>query len=381
MRDVVISGGGPAGSRVAALMAKSHDVLVLEEHASSGTPVQCAGLITGDVIRMSGVSPDIINTLYGAEVVFPDGSSVTVRSKEPKAFEVDREQFDSAMADAAISAGAEYRYGERVKSLSFEGDHVHVISSQQGYDARAIVGADGHSSVVARSLGDNSAREYLRGAQADVAHRMEHQDLFRIHLGSRYAPGFFTWEIPCGDYTRVGLCTSWSAGPPFTYLRRLLGDLSLEDRVIRTYNGRIPLGGQRTTYSDRCLLVGDAACQVKPVSAGGLYPGLVSAEVLASTLGSALDDDDLSRSRLSRYEVGWKAVLGKELNNGYRLRRMMLRMDDDDMNRAGAYARRDNVRAVLDNISLDSPSDVVFGILKHPLDVLALVPVMIRCLL
>lgn len=362
-------------------MAKSHDVLVLEEHASSGTPVQCAGLITGDVIRMSGVSPDIINTLYGAEVVFPDGSSVTVRSKEPKAFEVDREQFDSAMADAAISAGAEYRYGERVKSLSFEGDHVHVISSQQGYDARAIVGADGHSSVVARSLGDNSAREYLRGAQADVAHRMEHQDLFRIHLGSRYAPGFFTWEIPCGDYTRVGLCTSWSAGPPFTYLRRLLGDLSLEDRVIRTYNGRIPLGGQRTTYSDRCLLVGDAACQVKPVSAGGLYPGLVSAEVLASTLGSALDDDDLSRSRLSKYEVGWKAALGKELNNGYRLRRMMLRMDDDDMNRAGAYARRDNVRAVLDNISLDSPSDVVFGILKHPLDVLALVPVMIRCLL
>lgn len=381
MRDVVISGGGPAGSRVAALMAKSHDVLVLEEHASSGTPVQCAGLITGDVIRMSGVSPDIINTLYGAEVVFPDGSSVTVRSKEPKAFEVDREQFDSAMADAAISAGAEYRYGERVESISFEGDHVHAISSQQGYDARTIVGADGHSSVVARSLGDNSAKEYLRGAQADVAHRMEHQDLFRIHLGSRYAPGFFTWEIPCGDYTRVGLCTSWSAGPPFAYLRRLLGDLSLEDRVIRTYNGRIPLGGQRTTYSDRCLLVGDAACQVKPVSAGGLYPGLVSAEVLASTLGSALDDDDLSRSRLSRYEVGWKAALGKELNNGYRLRRMMLRMDDDDMNRAGAYARRDNVRAVLDDISLDSPSDVVRGILKHPLDVLALVPVMIRCLL
>ena len=381
MHDVVIAGGGPAGSRVAALMARSHDVLVLEEHPSSGTPVQCAGLVTGDVIRMSGVSPDIINSLYGAEVVFPDGSSVIVRSKEPKAYEIDRSEFDSKMADAAMSAGAEYVYNDRVSSISIQNGHVDVLSSSGTRQCRAVVGADGHASVVSASLGDNDAREYLRGAQADVAHRMDRQDLFRIHLGSRYAPGFFTWEIPCGDFTRVGLCTSWSAGPPYQYLSRLLDDLGLSDRVQRKYNGRIPLGGRRTTYSDRCLLVGDAACQVKPVSAGGLYPGLISADILADVLTGALADDDLSSVRLSQYESRWRGALSKELDKGYRLRRMMLRMDDDDFNRAGAYAQRKNVRAELDGISLDSPSSVVTRILRHPLDALALIPVAIRCLL
>lgn len=381
MHDVVIAGGGPAGSRVAALMAKSHDVLVLEEHPSSGTPVQCAGLVTGDVLSLSGVSPDVLNSLHGAEVVFPDGSTVIVRSDEPKAYAIDRAEFDSKLADAALSAGAQYSYNDRVSSMSINTGHAEVVSSSGAHACRAVVGADGHASVIADSLGDNMAREYLRGAQVDVAYRMDRQDLFRIHLGSRYAPGFFTWEIPCGDTTRIGLCTSWSAGLPFTYLNRLLSDLDLTDKVVGKYNGRIPLGGRRTTYSERCLLVGDAACQVKPVSAGGLYPGLISAGILAETLSDALEADDLSSERLSMYERNWKAVLGKELGDGYRLRRMMLRMSDDDFNRAGAYVQRENVRKELDSISLDSPSLVVKRILRHPLDVLALIPVALRCLI
>ena len=89
MRDVVVVGGGPAGSRSAALLARDADVVVLEEHPRSGVPMQCAGLITDDVIELSGVRPDILSTLFGAEVVFPDGTALTVRSNSPKARAVD----------------------------------------------------------------------------------------------------------------------------------------------------------------------------------------------------------------------------------------------------------------------------------------------------
>lgn len=97
MIDVAVAGGGPAGSASAALLARDHDVAVFEEHSRIGEPVQCAGLLTGDAIKLSGVSPGILSTLYGAEVVFPDGNAVRVRSDSPKAHTVDRSEFDLSL--------------------------------------------------------------------------------------------------------------------------------------------------------------------------------------------------------------------------------------------------------------------------------------------
>lgn len=380
MHDVVIVGGGPAGSLSAAALARSHDVVVLEEHSSSGQPVQCAGLITDRAIEMSGVRPDILNTLHGAEVVFPDGRSVIVRSDVPKARVVDRSQLDSLMADVAMDAGAEYRFSDRYISHTVT-DHVSVTSSSGTTDARVIVGADGHSSKVATFLGDNSPREYIRGIQADVSLKMDRQDLFRINLGSRYAPGFFTWEIPCGDFTRVGLCTSWSAGPPYQYLMKLLSDIGASDRIIRMYSGKIPMGGRRTIHGDRCLLIGDAGCMVKPVSGGGLYPAFMSVPILERVLSGALEDDRLDADSLSVYERQWRSEIGNELDRAYRLRRMFVRLNDDKLSRAGEYASRENVRSELDSIDIDHPSDVVRRIFRHPVDVMAAVPLVLRCLL
>ena len=58
--------------------------------------------------------------------------------------------------------------------------------------------------------------------------------------------------------------------------------------------------------------------------------------------------------------------MGRDLTKGYRLRRALLRMDDRDLDRAGRYASRDDVRAVLDGIDLDTPADVMKTLLRHP---------------
>ena len=379
MRDVVVVGGGPAGSRSAALLARDADVVVLEEHPRSGVPMQCAGLITDDVIELSGVRPDILSTLFGAEVVFPDGTALTVRSDNPKARAVDRADLDSKMADTAMAAGAEYMFGTRFLS-SRVSDRVSVDTTAGGIDAALVVGADGHTSSVSAGIPGSGPREYLRGIQADVAWRPDHDDLFRIHLGSRYAPGFFTWEIPCGDFTRVGLCTSWEAGPPMQYLRRLLEDLGAEDRVVGMHSGKIPLYGRGRIVGDRTMLVGDAASQVKPVSGGGLYPGLTAAGILADVAGRALSDGDLAAGRLSEYERRCDRDFGSELRRGYTLRRMFVRMSDEDLTAAGRFASRDDVRSVLDDIDIDHPSAVVRGLLAHPSAALSAVPLVLRCL-
>ncbi len=328
---------------------------------------------------MSGVAPDVITRLRGAEVVMPGGASVEVRSDRPIAVTIDRAQFDSMMADRALSAGAEIRSGERVESFSVS-DSVRISTSTGEAGSRLLVGADGHSSAVAATVGSRP-REYLRGMQADVAVEMECQDMFRVRMGSRYAPGFFTWEIPCGDVTRVGLCTSWSAGCPSGYLARLVSDLGYGDRVLSRHAGKIPVGPPRRISSDRVMLVGDAAAQVKPVSGGGIYPSMAAAPILAEVASSALGRDDLGASSLAEYDRRWSSGPGREIDRGMTLRRLFLRMDDADLALAGEYASREPVRKVLGGIDIDRPAGVMRELFRHPAVAASGVYTLLRCLL
>ncbi len=382
MLDAVVVGGGPAGSASARLLAsKGYGVKVLEEHSCSGRPVQCAGLFSDEVIRMSGVSPDVLNTLYGAEVVFPDGRTVKVRSPSPMMYSVDRAEMDSLMAGAAIDAGAEYSYSDRRTSHSVGSDGVIVKSSSGEVSSRSIIGADGHTSGVAASLGGNGPKEYLRGIQADVKASFDLDGLFRARLGSRYAPGFFTWEFSCGDFVRVGLCTSWSAGPPHQYLKKMLDDLYPGCERLATYSGKIPLGMREHICGDRCMLVGDAAGQVKPVSGGGLYPSLLAAPILADVLSSALEKDDLSFNALRPYEKLCRKTIGKDLKRGYFMRRLYVRLDDDDLSRAGRYCSRDDINTVLNETNVDCPADVFKKVITMPSAIPGALSIFLRCIL
>jgi len=365
MLDVAIVGGGPAGSMAARALARSHDVLVLEEHPVSGVPMQCAGLLTERTISMSGVSPDIYARLTRARVLFPDGSEILLEPERTFACVVDRTDLDRRLAESAMDAGAEYRYRTAYRSHSYSG--CNVIDTTSGeFRSRAIVGADGHSSKVAASLGGNLPKEYVRGVEADVAGTWGDQDILTIRMGLDIAPGFFSWEMPCGDFTRIGLCTSWEYGPPYPYLLKLIDRAAPGARILAKYSGKIPLGGRRTMSADGCMLTGDAAGLVKPVSGGGLYPTFKTIPILEDVLSGALDSDDLSARRLSRYDRECAKAVGKELRHGYSLRKRLVRMDDEDICYAAELSRRESIASHLGRIDLDSPSGVIKDILKDP---------------
>jgi len=365
MLDVAIVGGGPAGSMAARALARSHDVLVLEEHPVSGVPMQCAGLLTERTISMSGVSPDIYARLTRARVLFPDGSEILLEPERTFACVVDRTDLDRRLAESAMDAGAEYRYRTAYRSHSYSG--CNVIDTTSGeFRSRAIVGADGHSSKVAASLGGNLPKEYVRGVEADVVGTWGDQDILTIRMGLDIAPGFFSWEMPCGDFTRIGLCTSWEYGPPYPYLLKLIDRAAPGARILAKYSGKIPLGGRRTMSADGCMLTGDAAGLVKPVSGGGLYPTFKTIPILEDVLSGALDSDDLSARRLSRYDRECAKAVGKELRHGYSLRKRLVRMDDEDICYAAELSRRESIASHLGRIDLDSPSGVIKDILKDP---------------
>ena len=339
------------------MLAKDHDVLVVEEHTRVGEPIQCAGLITEKSIGLAGVRPDIINRFRGANVIFPNGNVVTVRSDDVKAVMIDRTDFDTRMAEAAMDAGAEYSFSTRYEHHSVD-DGIATVSTTNGdIQTRLIVGADGHSSKVASSIPDNQPKEYIRGIEYDVRHTMDEQDTINIRIGSDVAPGLFSWEIPFGEYTRVGLCSNWSDGLPLDHLKILLKKSGLEDcEIVRKYCGKVPLGGRRTIFADNLMLIGDAAAQVKPVSAGGIYPAMMSAIPLCETAEDAFSAGDFSVRMLVGYEKRWRPLVGKELERSYKLRKAYVKFNDDDMNALYPYLKKKSVNDALNAVDIDSPS-------------------------
>jgi flavin-dependent dehydrogenase len=159
-------------------------------------------------------------------------------------------------------------------------------------------------------------------------------DLF---LGQSVAPGWFGWVIPAGEGTaRIGAGSlPGRVGPhprqTFEYLREIYPDIFRGLRIIRTTSGVVPVGLRNRTFGERSLLVGDAACHVKPISGGGLYLGLKAAGICAGVVVSALTTDDCSQAFLSRYQRSWEADIGPEIRCGLHHREVFLGMRDEEM--------------------------------------------------
>lgn len=379
MTDVVVVGGGPAGSKTAAILAKRRDVIVLEDHPFSGVPMQCAGVVTKTSIDLSGVKPRILNKFTGAEVIFPNGKSITVRSHDDKAVLIDRVDFDRKLAEMAIDAGAEFKYSTKYKGHSINNGVARVCTSGGDINTKLIVGADGHSSKVSNSIPNNQPTEFIRGLEYDVQHTMEIQDLIRIRIGTDVAPGFFSWEIPFGEYTRVGLCVSSSVGPPSQYMKTLLSKSGLGNKkIVAKYSGKIPIGEKRRIYANNVMLIGDAACHVKPISAGGIYPIMKSVIPLCKTAEEALTSNDFSEKMLSRYYKRWNNEIGKELKLSYKFRKMYLGFNSDDMNNIYQHISTKSVNEVLNSVNIDKPNVSVIAIFRNILVASKLILVAIK---
>lgn len=334
MYDVIIVGGGPVGSHVACQLAgRGCKVAVLERKGRSEEPVCCTGIVGQECVKSFAIEDDVIlRTINSARLFSPSGNQLRLFREETQACILDRTAFDATMAERARNKGAEYIPETLVRDMVVDEEKVMVMASHNGenlsFQARAAVITAGFGSSLTKRMGMGSFGDFVTGVQTEV--KTNGVEEVEVYFGEEVAPGFFGWLVPTSPQTaRVGLL---SRRKPKLYLKKLLASLLAQGKIVATEAGMtcggIPLKPLGKTYSQRLLAVGDAAGQVKPTTGGGIYYGLLCAEIAANTLHRALECDDLSAKGLVGYERGWKRIIGQEMKIGYWARKLFERLGD-----------------------------------------------------
>jgi digeranylgeranylglycerophospholipid reductase len=350
MHDVIVIGGGPGGLAAArALAAGGRHVAVLEEHDSIGNPVHCTGVLAAEIASSMTLPPHaVLNPLSTVKFVAPGGHGFEYTTASTEAVVIDRAVFDSTLADRATAAGATIIRGRRVTAVEPGADAVQItVVDGEPLAARAVILACGANYTFQRRLGLGMPSTFLQSAQLELpADRLGDVE---IHFGSEIAPKGFAWAVPVrrehGTFARIGVMADQNAGGYFAaMLERVRERWAVRvPEQVKPRGRMLPLGQLTRTYSDRVLVVGDAAGLVKPTTGGGIYYSVVSGELAAEVLSEQLAAGDLSASALRVYERRWRAQFHSEFNAQKALRFIAQRMTDTDIDALFELATTDGI--------------------------------------
>ena len=307
MYDIIIVGGGPAGSTLARLAGDRHRVLLLEkrsfaEDMSFASQKCCGGLLDPDAQRMLakfglGIPKNVLMSPQLFAVRTIDIKNRIERYYQRHYINIDRSAFDKWL-ESIVPPGVTIINGCIYRSCEEKDGYLSVRFCRDGreYEERTklLVGADGAFSGVRRQFFGNlpSPKLYI------CVQEWYRADSGRNYYGAVFdddLTDFYSWTIPKEDRIILG-----AALPPrrdvlrkFEELKGKLRDYGFDfsERLARNgaYLYRPVRSSQICTGGDRIALVGEAAGFISPSSAEGISYAFRSALALARALEDGIE--------------------------------------------------------------------------------------------
>ena len=323
--DVVIGGGSVAGLLCAREIAsKGFSVIVIEEDYEIGTPEHCGGLVSLSGLEELGVIPfrkTFDHMIESAKVSSPNGESFTINSKKQKVVEISRRELDKQIAFQAQKNGAVIKVKTSFQEMTDTG----IRTNEEKIDCKIFVDARGVSSLIHK---DRTG--ILSSAQYEIYADWIHKGKVEVIFDQEKYAGFFAWVIPSGEGKgKVGV-----AGRGIKVSETL--DNILKDKgkhsTIRKIFAPIWIKGPIENFVEgKTVIIGDAAGQAKPTTAGGIFTSGMGGIYAGQAISEFLKTNNIED--LKQYQKKWTERFGKEFEKQILARKLLERIDNNTINK------------------------------------------------
>lgn len=354
--DLIIIGGGPAGS-AAALYAKRANLktLIVEKDVFPRDKI-CGDAISGksmsildelgllnEARKLQGCEVESITFGSPANHVINIDLNPNIKKNIPAGLVIRRQVFDSFLFEKARESAALSIEGFKVTEILVKNDFVYGVkgtnkksSEEVTYTAPVVLGADGYNSILARNLGlyDHDPKHWV------VALRQYYKDIqgmsnqLEIHYIKEAQPGYF-WIFPLENgYANVGVgMLHETIKSRKIDLKKILADTIQSKAFSERFKNaeptekpkgwNLPVGSKhRKNYGNGFMLLGDAAGLIDPFTGEGIGNAFYSAKYAVQIVAKAKAENNFSESRFAEYDnILWQR-LGNELAVSSRLQKV-----------------------------------------------------------
>ena len=289
--DVIVIGASFAGLAAAMKLVRlGHSVLVMERKADVGRGLHTTGILVDEAIDLLKLPDALCKPISKVKLYAPSGRSIEVRSERYIFQTTDTPNTMRHMVKEAEAQGVTVLLDTAFENGVETADNVSVNNG--ALTCRFLIGADGARSAVARAFGLGRNTKFLVGVEAEYEGvALPGKDAFHVFLTRKYAAGYIGWAIPGPNVVQVGLATLDQYRPDIAGFRKSIEDhlIFTDPKIVERRGGVIPVGGLVSPfYSDRVVLVGDAAGLVSPLTAGGIHTALYYGDRLGALLSDHL---------------------------------------------------------------------------------------------
>ena len=373
--DVVVVGGGPAGSSAAHMAAKNGcTVALIEKEKEIAETVRTSGVTWISDIKKFGIPEECYNPIKKFSFCSPK-NSVKISGEIAKAAVLDVRKTYRFLANRAKTSGSELFTSTNVTEVLKDnsGKCTGVIAKSDGkqiqFNSKVVIDASGFVSVIAKELGYVTQwKKFGAGAEFEVkTEKLEH-DNWWLMVGQEYSPAGYAWIFPTSKDTArigVGIGKPDSDVDPTVRLNELLEkklgpikDLGNIEKIEFHY-GLIPNDGvSRKTVYDNLILVGDSAGQANPLVLEGIRYAIRFGEVAGQVAADAIKNGDTTEMSLSPYEKEWKRAIESKINSAGKVQNRWVGLTDDEWDKELSIIEELTADEFLDFIRAD------FGVSK-----------------